>query len=284
LQDDLTGLTARVLTLEEAETVTPTAFSSHVEATGNGSHLPQFGLTNTHIAEGAAIAPSKLDLPSLYDVLNIAAMTTESEVVALFAPHISSYGVGGHIPMNGLTNSHIAEGAAIAPSKLDMAALEAELNIQSGSVVISDLLYTVTQSSVFDAPGTVCEGTWEKLNDDVLSSGAGTLKTGSGIEQWIKVDLGSVRSVINIMVAGGILDGGFSTISGALQGAWVQLSNDDVNWNLVHIIPSVVNTPLGNISGKPTPIVIPLGLACRYIRLLKTSGGVATSEFRVRGW
>lgn len=285
IQDDLTGLTSRVLTLEEAETVTPAMFGSHVEANGLGSHIPQFGITNAHIANGAAIEPSKLNLPDLYTALALDAFMTETETTVFLTPHLTSFGLGGHIPSTGLTNSHIADNASIAPTKLDLTALASALNLQSGSVSISELTYTVTQSSVYDAPGTVNQGTFAKLTDGSNTTGAGTLNAQTtGVPQWIQVDLGQVRNVLSVTVAGGVLGGGFGSASAYVNNARIEISDNASTWELLTVVQGVTDGNLAGISGRAIPVLIPLERRFRYLRLWRSDSWLATTELRLRGW
>ena len=281
LQDDLTGLTARVLTLEEAETVTPQTFSSHVEAYGNGGHIPLFGITNNHIADGAAIAPSKLNIPALYAALELSSLVTVGEVVTpgMFLAHTSAVGKGVHIPSGGITNTQIADDAAIAPSKLDLAALSTALGVGSNSSgfqapTFSELTYTVSQSSNY-ANSSTLQGSYSTLTDGSGTTGAGTKSaTAEATPQWIKFDLGAVKFIQEVSISGGSLPS-FGSTSPYLNNYPLQISRDGTNWFTLFTILGTVNSyQLIGFAG---------GVWARYLRIYSETSYIGVAELRITG-
>lgn len=281
IQDDLTGLTARVLTLEEAETVTPQTFSSHVETYGNGGHIPLFGITNNHIADSAAIAPSKLNLTALYNALELGSLVSVGEVATpgMLTAHASTVGKGAHIPSAGIGNAEIADNAAIAPSKLDLTALEQALNIGSGNSssgppTLTELTYTVTQSSLERGVASL-EGTYAKLTDGNLATGAGTNPGTTQSPAWVQFDLGALKFVNEIRVSGGNLADGFGATAAYLNGLPLQVSSDGTNWHFLHTIQGTINDIL--LVGYAA------GVWARYIRIYSTSTYIGIAEMRIIG-
>jgi hypothetical protein len=110
-----------IVTANTGDFTTSATFTSHTSSTGNGSHIPSGGITNTHVATSAAIDASKLS-----GVATSAALST----------HISNTGNGVHIPIAGITNSEVATGAAIAFSKLS--GVQAALSSIGSTVTFND--------------------------------------------------------------------------------------------------------------------------------------------------
>lgn len=281
IQDELTGLTARVLTLEEAETVTPQTFSSHVESYGNGGHIPLFGITNNHIADGAAIAPSKLNIPALYAALELGSLVSVGEVVTpgMLTAHASTVGKGAHIPSAGISNAEIADDAAIAPSKLDLQALEQALNIGSGNSssgppTIAELTYTVSQSSLERGVASL-EGTYAQLTDGSHTTGAGTNPGTTQNPAWVQFDLGSVKFINEIRLSGGNLADGFGATAAYLNGLPLQVSRDGTDWNFLVTIQGTTNDLL--------LVGFAAGVWARYVRIFTTGTYIGIAEMRILG-
>lgn len=171
----------------------------------------------------------------------------------------------------------------------DAAAVLTALGLGSGNTgsggTISELTYTVSQSSVFGNPATDCIGTFANLTNDSNQTGAGTLNAGVvGSPQWIQADLGQSRNVLSCTVAGGTLPVNFGAVAEYLNGAQVQVSPDASSWEVVTLVSGAVNTDFLNITRKPTPTIIPIHRNTRYIRLYSPNSWLGTTELRIRGW
>lgn len=281
IQDGLTGLASRVLTLEEAETVTPQLFSSHVEAYGNGGHIPLFGITNNHIAEGAAIAPAKLNMPALFSALGLGSFVTTGEAITpnQLLTHAAAVGKSAHIPPDGITNAQIADDAAIAPSKLDLDALEQALNISSGNSssgppTISELTYTVSQSSL-ERNVAALAGTYAKLTDGNPTTGAGTNPGTTLNPAWVQFDLGAVKFINEIRLSGGTIEQGFGATAQYLNGLPLQVSRDGTNWNFLVTIQGTTNDLF--------PVGFAAGIWARYVRIYTAGTYIGIAEMRILG-
>ena len=274
-QDALDSLGNRISALEEADLIPGSEFDSHLEAVGNGGHIPLFGLTNSHIAPGAAIAPNKLALEDLRAALqipqivdspdDIGAQPADSDLQAIAQLLTTSFG------RSLLTLASAAE-------------LQNLLSIPS-AVSIGELTYTVEQSSVSDAPTNNLLGTYAKLTDNNNTTGASTaLVASGGPAQWIRADLGQSRNVLSCSVAAGFLNG--SGISAAVDNCFIQTSEDAVTWEFVARVTGSTNNDFAGTSQLPTPIAIPINRRARYVRLFNSTSNsrAATSELRIRGF
>lgn len=147
--------------------------------------------------------------------------------------------------------------------------IQIEQEIGGGIAAIDLLTFTPSQSSVYDAPGTVNLGTYEKLTDDNATTGAGTQNSGF---QWIKADIGSLKYVQAIQVAPGSLGGGFGDVAPYITNRSIEVSSDDSTW--IQVRGTGVITAATWLS---------IGLYCRYVRLSITNSWVATTSFKILG-
>lgn len=275
-QDALDSLGNRISTLEEADLIPGSEFDSHLEAFGNGGHVPLFGLTNAHIAAGAAIAPNKLALEDLRAALQIPQIVDSPDDIGA-QPADSDLQAIAQLATTAFGRSLLALASATE--------LQALLNIQQATVAISELTYIASQSSVFDSPGTVLLGSFEKLTDNNNTTGAATRNVSEqGSPVWIQADLGSVKSVMSVTVAAGTLGAGLGGVAAYLNGAQVQTSVNGSSWELVAVVPATANNNFEGVSQLPTPFVIPIQRQARYVRLWRSTSWLATTELRLRGW
>ena len=132
------------------------------------------------------------------------------------------------------------------------------------------LSYTASQSSTY---GTTPVGTYTNLTDGNLSTGTGT---GNDTIAWIQADLGAIKSVSQVWIAGGAIPGGWGQSAGYLDGAALEISLDGSTWLLA--IPS-----LAQMTDTAVAKFAFGGLAARYVRIRKSSNYIGASEFRIFG-
>lgn len=174
-------------------------------------------------------------------------------------------------------------------TKVDAAAVLELLGLGSGNGSvggeISLLSYTVTQSSVYGDPLTNCLGTFANLNDDSNITGAGTQNGGVvGSPQWIQADLGEVKTILSITVAGGDLPDNFGGVQLYLNGAAVQVSNNGTTWDTVRAVSGASNDNFMGVSNKAVPTLLPIHRNARYIRLYQVGTWLGTTMLQIRGW
>lgn len=134
--------------------------------------------------------------------------------------------------------------------------------------IVSLVPIAVTQSSQFsDVQATI-----ENMSDGDFTTGGGT---NSSAAQWIKLDLGSSKTVSSVTVAGGNIPNWGGAVAPYLNGAEIEFSNDDTNWTYAATISGVVDT-----SGLEEKEFTFSPVSARYWRI--TMGGyLATTEFKL---
>lgn len=131
------------------------------------------------------------------------------------------------------------------------------------------LVYTVSQSSVGNGGHT---GTYANLTDGSFTTGAGTA---SGF-QWIMCDLGTLKVVTAVALAGGNLAGWDANVASYINARSLQGSFDGTVWtNMISSISDAVNNAERTWS-------VPMML-CRYVRLYGASY-VGATTFKVYGY
>ena len=132
------------------------------------------------------------------------------------------------------------------------------------------LVYTFTQSTVYQSNASY-QGSYNNLNDGSYTTGAGT---GSGSFEWLKADLGSVKSIARIAIGSGNPSGWGSTAS-YLNAATLEVSTDNSSWAL--LMPTI-----SQIADNATTLFAFGAVACQYIRIRK-SGFIGCTELKVYG-
>jgi hypothetical protein len=129
---------------------------------------------------------------------------------------------------------------------------------------------TITQSSVFGG----LTGTFANLGEvpNSLTTGAATGNTGT---EWIKADLGSIKAVRRLVLAGGTLSG-WGSAGTYLNGgtAYVQTSLDNITWTAAQPLVGVI------ADSAPAEHCCDITGVARYVRISRP-GYLSTTAFRV---
>lgn len=132
------------------------------------------------------------------------------------------------------------------------------------------LPYTFSQSSVYGGNSTY-QGSYTKLTDGSLSSGAGT---NSDSTAFLKADLGSIKVISRIAIGGGPLTNWGNTAS-YLNGAILEVSIDDTNWDM--LIPSL------SLISDTAVVYFAVLAAARYVRIRRNGNFIGIMEFAIYG-
>lgn len=202
-------------------------------------------------------------------------MTTNFQQSVLTKLSLAIVAAGGSVPVPSQTNfeQYVLE-------------LLDELNVSIAGIgggageSITELSYTVSQSSVFGAPSTDNQGTYAKLTDDSDTTGAGTE---NGASEWVQIDLGSVKNVLSVTLGAGTLPQTFGAVAAYLNDRKFEISDDGSTWELLFFVSGMVDTLVNWPSGKPIPKVFPLNRRFRYARL-SYGGWIGVTEMRFRGY
>ena len=132
------------------------------------------------------------------------------------------------------------------------------------------LSYTASQSSTY---GTTPVGTYANLTDGNLSTGTGT---SNDTTAWIQADLGEIKSVSQVWIAGGAIPGSWGSGATYLNGATLEVSLDGSNWlRAIPILAGITDYEVTKFAFG--------GLVAHYVRISKSSNFIGASEFRIFG-
>lgn len=222
LASDITGKQSAG---DYAPLILATDFLTHIQSRGTSTHIPDTGITNSEVANGAAIALSKIN--GLVESLeNLAIQIVGKQPIGDYAPltvvkdfttHTQARGDGSHIPDTGITDLQVAPGAAIAWNKIAVPTLEHGCKIfPTGNVAIGVSGWSVLafNTVVFDS-----DGLFSAADGGIKAKVAGYYL----IETAIKIlDTGTVNSTpgifsLGIKTAGTIRNAGssYTPISGS---------------------------------------------------------------------
>lgn len=170
--------------------------------------------------------------------------------------------------------THTHGAATASASGFLSAADKAKLDgLTAENTAPSQLTYTASQSSVYGG----ATGSYANLTDGSYTTGAGT--DGAGSVQWIQADLGSVKTINRIQIAGGTLPvwGAIATYINNL--AYLEFSTDGSTWcTLIQLLQGISDTASRLYGFAP--------FKARYVRIVKysaTNTYVGLGEFRIYG-
>lgn len=126
-----------------------------------------------------------------------------------------------------------------------------------------------TQSSVLNGL-TATEASLNEL-PHVSTTGAAT---NTGSPAWIVADIGAVKNVEYVVLAGGNMTN-FGNTATSIIGRTVEISSDGSFYEAVGTLPNEI------YDSAPTEIAFPILTQCRYIRVSTSGSVVATTAFRV---
>lgn len=230
-------------------------------------------LTHEHVIDQITGLPDTLD--ALATTIDAKADVDHSHSIA--TPSAAGFmSASDKAKLDGLGSGE--GGGASTISEVDglQAALDGKAAIDHthlGLINLSPVLlsYTISQSSSYAAsPQT---GSYTNLTDGFSTTGAGTDQGTAGGE-WIKANLGSIKTFSRIELAGGTM-GSWGAAAQYLNGAAIEVSNDDSTWQI--LIPSISRIVDTGSTVFATGLVI-----AQYVRLWR-SGYLGTTSFKIFG-
>ena len=139
----------------------------------------------------------------------------------------------------------------------------------SPSAGLNPLPYTATQSSTYKG---VPAATYANLTDGAFNTGTGT---GNDTIAWVKADLGAIKTISEIWIGGGTLNG-WGIISPYINAASLEVSRDNTSWAIAILI-------LSQITDKASTKFAFGGLIARYIRVRRNSNYIGLGELKIFG-
>jgi len=251
----INGLTTALDDLQSQLAAVSTTLDSDLQAIAALS-TQAFGRGLLTLADLAA-ARTLLQIPSIVDSPDdIGAQPADSDLSAIASLTTTSFGRGL---------------LALA----DQAAAQAYIGAASGggTPTAALLTYTISQSSSWNNQAT-WQGTYTTFTDASYDTGGVTNNEGSA-RAWIRADLGSIRTLTAVAVAGGLMSG--LTIPGTdLNTATLEVSRDAVQWTPLFTFMGVTNTSRLHEFVTPT-------IAVRYVQITR-AGLAGASQFRIFGY
>ena len=255
-------VSAAVLSISGASTTEGGTLSFAVTRSGNMSNA-----VSASFATSGGSATSGSDFYGNSSTVSFASGVTTQYVTVTT---IDDSSVEGTETMT-VSLSNPSSGATIGTAAATGTILDNDTGGGGGNILIPS---SYTYSSNYGGY-TGTSGNGAGMRDSIYDTSASIHGTNSGTNEWIVMDLGSVRSITNVVVAPASANAPGGWGAQYLNGTAIDLSNDNSSWTTAH-------AGIG-ASVDGVPISVGINASARYVRLRKPSGYLGVGDFYATG-